>query len=126
MTTTSQHGDDFRNALSDDTAKGAGWEVKDDFELPEELAQKVQSLVIKSEDCYNVPLQGQPLSQTWTNNSRLVQDHIRGGSFETAFRHLHDRVDVFNFEPYKQAFFAYPQHSWKDNIKQALPTTSLK
>uniref|UniRef100_A0A336MCE9 Coatomer subunit alpha n=1 Tax=Culicoides sonorensis TaxID=179676 RepID=A0A336MCE9_CULSO len=140
--------DEFKAALGseDGGGEGAGWEVEDDLELPEELAKKVQSLDIKGDDYYNVPSRGQPPSQSWVNNSKLVADHIRAGSFETAMRKLHDQVGVVNFEPYKQIFmslyigsrtslpgmpsmpslFAYPQRNWKDGLKNALPTIGLK
>lgn len=40
----------------------------------------------------------------WVNNSRLAVDHILAGSFETAFRLLHEQSGVVNFEPFKQLF----------------------
>lgn len=127
--------------------EGAGWDVEEDLELPDELAKKVQSLEIKSEDYYNIPTRGHPPSQAWTNNSKLVADHIRAGAFETAFRLLSDQVGVVNFAPYRQLFlnlyigsrtslpgipnlpslFSYPHRNWKDATpKTALPTVGLK
>lgn len=141
--------DDMHDAISGDgeAGEGAGWEVEEDLELPDDLAKKVQSLEVKSEDYYNIPTRGQPPSHAWTNNSKLVADHIRAGAFETAFRLLNDQVGVVNFAPYRQLFlnlfigsrtslpgfpnlpslFVYPHRNWKDaNPKTALPTIGLK
>lgn len=46
-----------------EAGEGAGWEVEDDLELPDELAKKVQSLNVKSDDFYNVPTRGLPPTQ---------------------------------------------------------------
>ncbi|XP_026686772.1 coatomer subunit alpha-like [Diaphorina citri] len=45
-----------------------------------------------------------PPSQKWTANSNLPIDHILAGSFETAFKLLHDQIGVKNFLPYRQMF----------------------
>lgn len=138
--------DEMKSAQGD--GDGAGWEVEDDLELPDELAKKVQSLNVKSDDFYNIPTRGHAPSQTWTNNSKLVADHVRAGAFETAFRLMNDQVGVIEFAPYKKLFlqlfagarsslpalpnlpslYGYPSRNAKDSAtsaKTSLPTTGF-
>lgn len=70
---------------------GTGWdEGDDDLELPPELEE---TLPAAAEEGYFVaPTKGTSQSQLWVNNSQLAVDHILAGSFESAFRLLHDQV----------------------------------
>lgn len=70
---------------------GGGWdEGDDDLELPPELEE---TLPAAAEEGYFVaPTKGTPQAQLWVNNSQLAVDHILAGSYESAFRLLHDQV----------------------------------
>ncbi|XP_034230743.1 coatomer subunit alpha isoform X1 [Thrips palmi] len=125
---------------------GTGWdEGDDDLELPPELEE---TLPAAAEEGYFVaPTKGTSQSQLWVNNSQLAVDHILAGSFESAFRLLHDQVGVVNFDAYESVFMstfsrarasfpAFPQRgsiyrhlqrSWGDSgPKGGLPAIGLK
>ena len=70
---------------------GGGWDVGDeDLVLPPELESTV---VPGADDGYFVPpTRGPSQLQVWVNNSQLPVDHILAGSFESAFRLLHEQV----------------------------------
>lgn len=145
--------DKFEDAKDDDDVKleggeGAGWDVGDeDLELPEELMSKISASAAGDKGFYAVPPRGLPPSHFWTINSQLAADHVRAGSFETAFRLLHDQIGVVNFAPYKELFMeshlgsktsytclpnmgplgAYPNRNWKEmNVKNCHPTLAFK
>ncbi|XP_063980334.1 coatomer subunit alpha [Diachasmimorpha longicaudata] len=125
-----------------DGEENAGWEVED-VDLPPEL----ETTVASAEDGYfAAPTKGIPVTQHWVNNSQLPVDHIVAGSFETAYRLLHDQVGVTEFELYQTHFlntfarsrtsyaslpsipslYAYPQRNWKDTtVKHGLPAVGL-
>lgn len=131
-----------------ETGEGPGWDVDDeDLELPEELVSKMGAVDSKEDGYYSAPTKGIPANQIWSNNSQLVIDHVRSGSYETAFRLLHDQVGVVNFLPYQNLFkeifegsrtsfealpnleslLAYPQRNWKNaGPKDGHPTTTIK
>jgi Coatomer (COPI) alpha subunit C-terminus len=75
--------------------KGAGWEVEDDdLELPEELASKITATVVKDGNYFTAPTKGVPPQQIWVNNSHLAADHVRSGSFDTAFRYFFSFLQI--------------------------------
>lgn len=94
------------DSLIESDSKEGGWDVEDeDLELPPELESAATAASASGEDGFFVaPSRGVPTVQMWVNNSKLAADHILAGSFETAFRLLHDQVGVVNFEPFKQLF----------------------
>jgi coatomer subunit alpha len=128
--------------------KGAGWEVEDDdLELPEELASKITATVVKDGNYFTAPTKGVPPQQVWVNNSQLAADHVRSGSFETAFRLLNDQVGIVNFLPLQQLFlnlysgsrtsvqalpsiqslFVHPNRNWKEtNSKNFTPILGIR
>jgi len=64
----------------------------EDLVLPPELES---SVVPGTDDGYFVPpTKGPSQLQAWVNNSQLPVDHILAGSFESAFRLLHEQVSV--------------------------------
>lgn len=95
------HGDEDEENGGDEDG---GWDVGDDLvEVPPELAG--DNLEEETpEGGYVVPGPGLPPCAKWTANSNLPIDHILAGSFETAFKLLHDQIGVKNFAPYKQLF----------------------
>lgn len=127
--------------------EGAGWDVgDDDIELPEELANKLTQ-DSKDGDFFVAPTKGVSQTQIWTNGSLLAADHVRAGSFESAFRVLNEQVGVVNFEPYKKLFsflfvgsrtsyaclpnlpskFTHPHRNWKESgQKNGHPTVGVK
>lgn len=131
--------------LDIDKDEAGGWEVEDDLELPAELEPVA---AISDEDGYFVPpTHGISPSQLWVNNSKLVVDHVLAGSFETAFRLLHDQVGAVNFAPLKPLFLltftrarsayqalpyiptlhTYPQRNWKEGSnKNSVPAVGCK
>lgn len=74
-----------------DGDEGVGWDVGDeDIELPEDVTATVKST---DEDGYFVPpTKGLSQSMIWVSNSQLAADHVAAGSFESAFKLLHDQV----------------------------------
>lgn len=140
--------DEMKDALENvSVGEGAGWDVGDDeIELPEELANKLAADKADG-DYFAAPTKGIPQTQIWTNGSLLAADHIRAGSFESAFRVLNEQVGVVNFEPYKKLFsflfvgsrasyaclpnlppkFTHPHRNWKDaGQKNGHPTIGVK
>uniref|UniRef100_T1J5P8 Coatomer subunit alpha n=1 Tax=Strigamia maritima TaxID=126957 RepID=T1J5P8_STRMM len=129
---------------------GSGWDVgDDDLELPMDL--DVGLVAAGGDEAYFVPpTRGVSPSQLWANNSQLAVDHVLAGSFESAFRLLHDQVGVVNFSKFKQLFlstyargrtaytafpvvpslFGYPQRNWREAAgfpaKNGLPAVGLK
>lgn len=126
---------------------GGGWDVGDeDLELPADF--DVGSAAPSGEEGYFVPpTKGVSQTQIWTNNSQLAVDHFAAGSFESAFRLLHDQVGVVNFAPYKQlalivfarsrtsfkalpempSMYGFPHRNWKEaGAKGGLPAVGLK
>ncbi|KAI5701194.1 hypothetical protein M8J75_007088 [Diaphorina citri] len=83
-----------------------GWDVGDDLVEVPDIGGVGEG--VGGEDTeggiYQVPVVGLPPSQKWTANSNLPIDHILAGSFETAFKLLHDQIGVKNFLPYRQMF----------------------
>jgi coatomer protein complex subunit alpha (xenin) len=85
------------------------------------------------------------MPQQWTNNSKLVVDHVLAGSFESAARLLHDQIGVVDLVPFKQLFMTtyarshgtftalpnvpplklYPLRNWKDP-KAPVPAIGVK
>lgn len=140
--------DDMKDALDTVEGEGAGWDVgDDDIELPEELASKLAQTDSKDGKFFSAPTKGVPQTQIWTNGSLLAADHVRAGSFETAFRILNEQVGVVNFEPYQKLFmylftgartsyaclpnlpskFTHPHRNWKDaGLKNGHPTIGIK
>ena len=79
-----------------------GWEVgDDDLELPADLNTSAPGADDEDKGYYVPPTRGQPPSHSWVAHSQLAIDHATAGSFETAFRLLHDQIGVINFEPFK-------------------------
>lgn len=69
---------------------GSGWDVGDeDLELPPDLAATSDTA---EEGYFVAPTKGVAQSQIWATNSQLPADHVIAGSFESAFRLLHDQV----------------------------------
>lgn len=139
--------EEMKDALETVSAgEGAGWDVGDDeIELPEELAGKLGGE--KDGDYFVAPTKGVPQTQIWTNGSLLAADHIRAGSFESAFKILNEQVGIVNFEPYKKLFsflfvgaktsyaclpnlpskVHHPHRNWKDaGQKAGHPTVGVK
>ncbi|GFG36116.1 hypothetical protein Cfor_03758 [Coptotermes formosanus] len=123
-----------------------GWDVGDeDLVLPPELESTVAP---GADDGYFVPpTKGPSQLQVWVNNSQLPVDHIHAGSFESAFRLLHEQVGVVDFGPYRTLFlsifsssrtsytalpslsplYGYPHRNWKDaGPKGGKPAISMK
>ncbi|KFM76440.1 Coatomer subunit alpha, partial [Stegodyphus mimosarum] len=93
------------DSLMESDSKEGGWDIEDeDLELPPELEAAAAVTVSGDEGYFVAPTRGIPQTQMWINNSKLPVDHILAGSFETAFRLLHDQIGVVNFEPFKQLF----------------------
>lgn len=81
----------------------------------------------------HLPTNGPSPPSIWAKHSQLVADHIMAGSFETAFRLLHDQIGVVNFRPYKQHFLTMYRasrtiSSWQQNIPSTFsyPTRNPK
>lgn len=71
----------------------AGWDVEDaDLEIPD-LGSTHGST--PPEMYIHLPAPGSPNTRNWTKNSQLVADHVMAGSFESAFRLLHDQVGTY-------------------------------
>ncbi|KAK6623727.1 hypothetical protein RUM43_009580 [Polyplax serrata] len=125
--------------------EGGGWDVGDEgLDLPE---LEIPAMSAAGEGYFVPPSKGVPQTQNWTNNSRLVVDHILAGSFESAFRLLHEQVGVVNFQAFRDLFmnmysrsrtsftampllpslYGYPLRNWKDaGPKGGLPALGLK
>ncbi|PNF39948.1 Coatomer subunit alpha [Cryptotermes secundus] len=139
-------GADEERELGSAEPEGGGWDVGDeDLVLPPELEN---SVVPGADDGYFVPpTKGLSQLQVWVNNSQLPVDHILAGSFESAFRLLHEQVGVVDFRPYRTLFlsifsssrtsytalpslsplYCYPHRNWKDaGPKGGKPAIGLK
>ncbi|XP_046405576.1 coatomer subunit alpha [Ischnura elegans] len=126
--------------------EGGGWDVGDeDLELPPELEGSTAG---SAEEGYFVPpTKGTSQVQVWANNTQLPVDHILAGSFESAFRLLHEQVGVVNFEPYRALFlstysrsrtsfpalpslptlYGHPHRNWKEaGPKGGMPAIGLR
>ncbi|KAH8035355.1 hypothetical protein HPB51_004596 [Rhipicephalus microplus] len=154
-------GDDAELALDEEGAAGekepleageageGGWDVDEDIELPPELAEATGPAPGAGDEGYFVaPTKGVSQSQQWVNNSKLAVDHVLAGSFESAFRLLHDQVGAVVFEPLRPLFMAtfarsrtafqglpelpclygHPLRNWRDasSTKSALPAIGCK
>lgn len=64
----------------------------EDLELPPDLAPSSDSA---EEGFFVAPTKGISQSQVWATNSQLPADHVMAGSFESAFRLLHDQVSKY-------------------------------
>lgn len=101
--------DEMHDALDEPGAEGvgdegAGWDVgDDDLVVPEELASKIKASALDN-GFYAAPNKGLSAAQHWANHSPLVLDHVKSGSFESAFRLLNDQLGVINFKPFKTLF----------------------
>lgn len=102
--------EEMHDALSNDIGgndgneDNAGWDVGDeDLVVPEELVSKLKSSAL-DDASYTAPHKGVTPRNHWINNSSLVLDHVKAGSFESAFRLLHDQIGVVNFQPLKTVF----------------------
>nr|XP_039274380.1 LOW QUALITY PROTEIN: coatomer subunit alpha-like [Styela clava] len=145
--------EDYGDALDGDEdgggeGGGGGWDVDDDdLELPADLELPDIPASEGGEGYFVPPTKGTSQAQVWCNNSQLPVDHILAGSFDTAFRLLHDQVGVVNFEPYKTLFmrtyarsrstyigipsipsvFSYPHRNWREaGGKAGLPLNGTK
>lgn len=126
-----------------------GWDVDEDIELPPELAEAVGPSPGGGDEGYFVaPTRGTSPGQQWTNNSKLAVDHVLAGSFESAFRLLHDQVGAVVFEPLRPLFmstfarsrtafqglpelpclYGHPLRNWRDATpaKGGLPAVGCK
>ncbi|KAL3194898.1 hypothetical protein MRX96_045810 [Rhipicephalus microplus] len=124
-------------------------DVDEDIELPPELAEATGPAPGAGDEGYFVaPTKGVSQSQQWVNNSKLAVDHVLAGSFESAFRLLHDQVGAVVFEPLRPLFMAtfarsrtafqglpelpclygHPLRNWRDasSAKSALPAIGCK
>jgi len=137
--------DEFMDANDDVEETGGGWDIDDDdLELPPDL--DIPADLGGQEGYFVPPTKGVSQTQIWCNNSQLPVDHILAGSFDTAFRLLHDQVGVVDFKVYKKLFlqtyatsrtcysalpglppmFAYPKRNWRDaGNKSGLPHIGL-
>lgn len=141
---------DMKDALEthEGEGDGPGWDVGDeDLELPPELVSKMASAKLEDGADFQCPTRGVSHTQYWANNSNLAADHIRAGSFDSAFRLMNDQVGIVDFAPYREIFnelfvtarssfstipnitqqFVHPQRNWKEgNPKKANPTVGVK
>ncbi|XP_037070234.1 coatomer subunit alpha-like [Pollicipes pollicipes] len=128
--------------------EGGGWDVDDDLELPADLEVPAAAGGGADDDGYFVPpTKGTPQTQVWTRNSQLPVDHVLAGSFESAFRLLHDQLGVVAFAPYRQLFlqafsqartcfpaaasspplFGHPHRNWKEaGMKAGMPAVGIR
>lgn len=97
--------DDETKLLEDE---GAGWDCgDDDVVVPDEIAQKINSATVDEDGYYVVPNKNMAPTQYWTSNSIFAIDHVKAGSFESAFRLLSEQLGVVNFKPFKIPFLHY-------------------
>ncbi|XP_075212404.1 coatomer subunit alpha [Lycorma delicatula] len=137
--------DEFEDAVATNPEEGGGWDAgDDDIELPPDLDAGITS---GEEGFFVAPTKGISPLQVWANNSQLVADHVMAGSFESAFRLLHDQLGVTEFTPYESLFmnafsrsrtsystfaglpslFGYPARNWKEATpKTVQPTVPFK
>lgn len=124
--------EDPEDAVTAAPEDGGGWDVGDeDVELPPDLEGASPSA---EEGYFVAPTSGVSQSKVWSTNSHLPIDHVMAGSFETAFRLLHDQVGVTEFAQFQHLFmaaysqsrtcystlpscpslFAHPHRNWKE------------
>ncbi|XP_069697001.1 coatomer subunit alpha-like isoform X2 [Periplaneta americana] len=125
---------------------GGGWDVGcEDLVLPPELENTITQGV--EDDYFIPPTKGPSQVQVWVSNTKLPVDHILAGSFESAFRLLHEQVGVLDFKPYHTLFlslysssrtsytafpslsplYGYPHRNWKyAGPRGGKPAISLK
>ncbi|XP_067002871.1 coatomer subunit alpha [Anabrus simplex] len=137
-------GDHELPTAAGEAEEGGGWDLGDeDVELPPDL----EGPQVAGEGYFVPPTKGVSQTQVWANNSQLVADHVHAGSFESAFRLLHDQVGVVKFDDYRVLFmstfscsrtsfsalpslpslYGHPHRNWKDSgTKGGLPAISLK
>jgi coatomer protein complex subunit alpha (xenin) len=138
---------EFKDAEDENVeGDGTGWDVED-IELPKDLVEKLNYADTKDDSYYVAPTKGISPCQTWANSSQLVADHIRAGSYQTAFKILNEQVGVIDFQPYKKIFsylyaggytsysclahlpskINYPRRNWRDpGMKNSHPTIGVK
>jgi len=88
-----------------DGDEDGGWEDEDDLDLPPDVdAGDGAKLAAADDGFYVPPTKGLSQDKVWCNNSQLAIDHVVAGSFDTAFKLLHDQVGVVNFQPFKGRF----------------------
>lgn len=124
--------EDAEETVAVPAEEGGGWDVGDeDLELPPDLDTGSTTV---EEGYFVAPTSGTSQSKVWATNSQLPIDHVMAGSFETAFRLLHDQVGVTEFAQFQHLFmaaysqsrtcystlpscpplFSYPHRNWKD------------
>ncbi|CAG0880019.1 unnamed protein product, partial [Cyprideis torosa] len=75
----------------------------------------------EGEEGYFVPPpRGVPPTQSWTQASALVADHVMAGSFESAARLLNDQLGIVNVEPFRSLFMVL--HARSRTSFTALPS----
>lgn len=137
-----------KSAASEAGGGGTGWDVgDDDLDLPPDSELGPTTTASGEEGYFVPPTKGVAQMLVWTSNSQLAVDHFAAGSFESAFRLLHDQVGVVNFAAYRQlaltvfarsrtsfgaipempSVYGYPHRNWKEaGIKGGLPAIGLK
>jgi coatomer protein complex subunit alpha (xenin) len=126
-----------------DGEEGGGWDIDEDLELPADV--EASTNMDTGDNFFVAPTKGVSPPQQWTNNSKLVVDHILAGSFESACRLLQDQIGVVNVAPFKPLFvstysrsrvsfsalpnmpslYVYPLRNWKEP-KAQVPAIGLK
>lgn len=85
-------GEDAEEVKRESDTEDVGWDVGDeDLELPEEIVSQGSNTTV-DEGYFVPPTKGVSQTFVWTTNSQLPADHVAAGSFETAFRLLHEQV----------------------------------
>ena len=103
-----------------DDGEGGGWEASDDdLELPPDVDAGDKALAGGDDGYFVPPTKGVAQAQVWCNNSQLAVDHIVAGSFDTAFKLLHDQLGVVDFAPFKNHFMT--QYARSKGSLPALP-----
>lgn len=71
--------------------EGVGWDVGDeDIELPDDV--QISNKNANEKGYFIPPTKGPSPFTIWISNSQLAADHVAAGSFESAFKLLHDQV----------------------------------
>ncbi|XP_014218663.1 coatomer subunit alpha [Copidosoma floridanum] len=86
---------------NNDRSEYIGWDVED-VDLPTELESF--NTPQSNDNYFACPVKGIPVVQNWINNSQLAVDHVLAGSYESAFRLLHEQIGVVNFNKFKPIF----------------------
>jgi len=123
--------------------EGGDWDIDEDLVLPADM--EASTNIDAGDSFFVAPTKGISSPQQWTNNSKLVVDHILAGSFESACRLLHDQIGVVDVSPFKPLFvstysrsrasfsalpnmpslYVYPLRNWKEP-KAQVPAVGLK